>query len=87
MRDGMQAKPGREGGHFQVWLVRLAGPGVGVWERVDPGVGGEIQGQGGLDSSERKWADAVVVVSGLRGAWASQEFSQSCQVTWRSIIK
>jgi len=60
----------RERGRVQVWQVVAAGRGVGVWKRVDPGVGGEIQGQGGLGCSEKKWASTVVVASGPREAWA-----------------
>jgi len=61
-------RTGGERGRVRVWQVVAAGPGVGVWKRVDPGVGGEIRDQGGLGGSERKWAGTVVVASGPREA-------------------
>jgi len=61
-------KTSGERGRVWVWQVVAAGPGVGVWKRVDPGVGGEIRDQGGLGGSERKWAGTVVVASGPREA-------------------
>jgi len=62
------------------WQVAAAGPEVGVQGLVELEAFRASQGQGGLDSSEREQAGALVVASGQNWTWSSQELRQSsCQ--------